>query len=65
MNFTDRMGIEVPESPITVRYEAPTGFRIYLLQLMLQYEKLKKIRSYICFVTKEAEEPILLIIYFA
>lgn len=58
MMFTDRMGIEIPEAPITVRNDAPSAFRNYLLQLMRKYEtSLKKIRSYVCFVTKEAEDP--------
>ncbi len=57
MSFTDRMNIEIPECPISIRNEAPVEFRLYLLQLMLQYEKLKKIRSCVCFVTKEAEDP--------
>ena len=57
MNFTNRMGIEIPEYPITVRNDAPTELRLYLLQLMLQYEKLKKIRTCVCFVTKEIEDP--------
>lgn len=58
MNFTDRMGIKIPEAPITVRNDAPYAFRNYLFQLMRKYEKsLKRIRSYICFVTKKAEDP--------
>lgn len=58
MNFTDRMGIEIPGSEITIRNDAPITFRNYLFQLMREYEKsLKKIRSYVCFVTKEAEDP--------
>lgn len=58
MNFTDRMGIEIPESPITVRNDAPYAFRNYLFLLMRKYEKsLKKIRSYVCFITKEPEDP--------
>lgn len=57
MNFTDRMGIEIPQSPIIVRNDAPFAFRSYLFQLMRRYEKsLKKIRSYVCFITKEAED---------
>ena len=57
MNFTDRMGIEIPESPIIIRNDAPLEFRLYLLQLMLNYESLKNIRSYVCFITKDAEDP--------
>lgn len=57
MSFTDRMGIEVPKQKIVVRNEAPVAFRLYLLQLMRRYEGLKKIRSIVCFVTKEAEDP--------
>lgn len=58
MSFTDRMGIEIPEPKITIRNDAPTAFRNYLFQLMCKYEKsLKVIRSYVCFVTKEAEDP--------
>ena len=37
MSFTDRMNIEIPECPISIRNEAPVEFRLYLLQLMLQY----------------------------
>lgn len=58
MSFTERMGIDVPESPITIRNDAPSAFRNYLFQLMQKYEhSLKKIRSYVCCVTKEAEDP--------
>lgn len=58
MSFTNRMGIEIPQSPITVRNDAPYAFRNYLFQLMRKYEpSLKKIRAYVCFVTKEAEDP--------
>ncbi|MBQ8192025.1 MAG: hypothetical protein IJZ45_09750 [Bacteroidaceae bacterium] len=57
MSFTDRMGIEIPEPKITIRNEAPVGLRLYLLQIMLRYANLKKIRSYVCWVTKEAEDP--------
>lgn len=58
MNFTDRMGLEIPQPPITIRNNAPIALRLYLLQLMLCYEsKLKKIRSYVCFISKEAEDP--------
>lgn len=58
MNFTDRMGIEIPQSPIIVRNDAPFEFRRYLFQLMRIYEpSLKKIRTYVCFVTKETEDP--------
>lgn len=39
MNFTDRMGIEIPEPPITVRNDAPCAFRNYLFQLIRKYEK--------------------------
>lgn len=56
MSFTDRMGIEIPEQKIVVRNDAPEPFRLYLLQLMLRYEGLKRIRSIVCFVTKEAED---------
>ena len=58
MSFTERLGIDVPESPITIRNDAPSAFRNYLFQLMQKYEhSLKKIRSYVCLVTKEAEDP--------
>lgn len=57
MRFTDRLGMEIPEIPIEIRYEAPNGFRLYLLQLMCRYAGLKKIRSCVCFITKEAENP--------
>lgn len=58
MSFTDRMGIDIPEPQITVRNDAPLPLRNYLLLLMQKYEKsLKKIRSYVCLVTKEAEDP--------
>ena len=58
MIFTDRMEINIPKAPITVRNDAPLAFRNYLFQLMRNYEKsLKKIRSYVCFITKEAEDP--------
>ncbi len=56
MSFTDRMGIDIPEQKIVVRDDAPESFRLYLLQLMLRYEGLKKIRSIVCFVTKEVED---------
>lgn len=56
MSFTDRMGVEIPEPPISVRNDAPIDFRLYLLQLMLQYEQLKHIRTYVCYVTKNAED---------
>lgn len=52
------MEIDIPKAPITVRNDAPLAFRNYLFQLMRNYEKsLKKIRSYVCFITKEAEDP--------
>ena len=58
MNFTERMGIKIPETPITIRNDAPDEFRNYLFQLMIKYEgSLKKIRSCVCFVTKKAENP--------
>lgn len=58
MSFTERMGINVPIVPITVRYDAPKALRIYLLQLMRKYEtSLKRIRSYVCFIAKEDEDP--------
>lgn len=57
MNFTERMGIEIPETPIVTRNEAPSEFRLWLFQQMLRYERLKKIRSYVCFITKEPEDP--------
>lgn len=56
MGFTSRMGIEIPKQQIIVRNDAPESFRLYLLQLMLCYAGLKKIRSIVCFVTKEAED---------
>ena len=56
MSFTERMGIEIPEPKIVVRNDAPADFRLYLLQLMLRYEGLKKVRTCVCFVTKEAED---------
>lgn len=56
MNFTERMGIEVPEPKIVVRNDAPADFRLYLLLLMLRYAGLKKVRTCVCFVTKEAED---------
>lgn len=58
MSFTDRMGIDIPKASIIVRNDAPYAFRSYLFQLMRKYEiSLKKIRSYVCFITKEAEDP--------
>lgn len=57
MSFTERMGVEIPEIPIVIRNEAPKEFRLWLFQLVLRYEKLKKIRSYVCFITKEPEDP--------
>lgn len=54
MSFTERMEIEIPEPKIVVRNDAPADFRLYLLQLMLRYEGLKKVRTCVCFVTKEA-----------
>lgn len=48
MSFTDRMGIEIPVSKIVVRNDAPYPFRLFLLQLMLRYDGLKKIRSCVC-----------------
>lgn len=58
MNFTERMGIDIPKASIIVRNDAPYPFRNYLFQLMRKYEKsLKKIRSYVCLITKEAEDP--------
>lgn len=57
MSFTERMGIEVSISPIRVKSDAPREFRLYLLQLMLHYVGLKKLRSLVCFVTKDAEDP--------
>lgn len=56
MNFTERMGIEIPEHEIVVRNDAPADFRLYLLQMMLRYAGLKKVRTCVCFVTKEAED---------
>lgn len=56
MSFTERMGIEIPEPEIVVRNDAPVDFRLYLLQLMLHYAGLKKVRTCVCFVTKEAED---------
>ena len=56
MSFTERMGIEIPESKIVVRNDAPAAFRLYLLQLMLRYAGLKKVRTCVCFVTKETED---------
>lgn len=56
MNFTERMGIEIPEHKIVVRNDAPAAFRLYLLELMLRYAGLKIIRSCVCFVTKEVED---------
>ena len=56
MSFTERMGIEIPEQKIVVRNDAPADFRLHLLQLMLRYEGLKKVRTCVCFVTKEAED---------
>ena len=50
------MGIEIPVYKIVVRNDAPYSFRLYLLQLMLCYDGLKKIRSCVCLVTKEAED---------
>lgn len=57
MTFSDRMGIESPQQPITVRNDAPYGLRLYLLQSMLRYEGLKKIRSLVCYVTRQPEDP--------
>ena len=56
MSFTDRMGIEIPKPKIVVRNDAPAAFRLYLLQLMLRYAGLKKVRTCVCFVTKETED---------
>ena len=58
MNFTERMGIVSPAADITVRDDAPASMRSYIFQIMQSYEpSLKKIRSIVCFVTKEAEDP--------
>ena len=58
MNFTERMGIVSPAADITVRDDAPASMRSYIFQIMQSYEpSLKKIRSIVCFVTKEAENP--------
>lgn len=48
MSFTDRMGIEIPKPKIVVRNDAPAAFRLYLLQLMLRYAGLKKVRTCVC-----------------
>ena len=58
MNFTERMGIVIPQADITIRNDAPASMRSYIFQIMQNYEpSLKKIRSIVCFVTKEAEDP--------
>ena len=58
MNFTERMGIAIPQADITIRNDAPVSMRHYIFQIMQNYESsLKKIRSIVCFVTKEAEDP--------
>ena len=58
MNFTERMGIVIPQADITIRNDAPASMRSYIFQRMQNYEpSLKKIRSIVCFVTKEAEDP--------
>jgi hypothetical protein len=58
MNFTERMGIPIPHAEIKIRYEAPSSLRIYLFQLMLVHEHhLKKIREYVCFITKSSKDP--------
>ena len=58
MNFTERMGIAIPQADITIRNDAPASMRHYIFQIMQNYESsLKKIRSIVCFVTKEAENP--------
>lgn len=58
MNFTERMGIAIPQADITIRNDVPVSMRHYIFQIMQNYESsLKKIRSIVCFVTKEAEDP--------
>ena len=41
---------------IEVRNDASADFRLYLLLLMLRYAGLKKVRTCVCFVTKETED---------
>ena len=58
MNFTERMGISVPQEDITVRNDAPASMRSYIFQIMKSYEpSLKKIRSIVCLAAKVAENP--------
>lgn len=49
MIFTDRMEIDIPKAPITIRNDAPFAFRNYLFQLMRNYEKVLKkfVRMYV------------------
>ena len=54
--FYRKNGIEVPEPKIVVRNDASADFRLYLLLLMLRYAGLKKVRTCVCFVTKETED---------
>lgn len=57
MNFTERMGIAIPQADITIRNDAPVSMRRYIFQLMQNYEpSLKVIRRIVSFVTKEAED---------
>lgn len=52
------MGIAIPQADITIRNDAPESMRLYIFQIMQNYESsLKTIRSIVCFVTKEAEDP--------
>lgn len=57
MSFSDRMEIDIPQPKITIRNEAPQELRIYLLQIMQEYEGLKLIRRWVCLILKEAEDP--------
>lgn len=57
MNFTERMGISVPQEDITIRWDAPSELRGYIFILMKEYESLKKIRNIVCLAAKVAENP--------
>lgn len=56
--FTKRLGIQTEAAQITTHYDAPIEFRLYLLQLMKNYEpSLKKVRNIVSFITRIAEDP--------
>ena len=55
--FSKRMGIPQETISITVRNDAPTGLRYFLLLLTKDYLNLKKIRSIVCKTINEAPDP--------